>query len=126
MHCSENLPGGATRFSTGNGEQLRSSQAQPASQAAWLLLSFSPFPALNRAAPPCKSFADRLSPHCKAHPGGTKCYIDSYPANVNLKEARKTCARIGAKLPTILDYRDVDYLKDIFADKSGEMMVNYT
>ena len=65
-------------------------------------------------------FADRLSPHCKEHPGGAKCYIDTYSAKMNLRDARKACARIGAKLPTILDYRDVVYLKDVFADKSGE------
>ena len=53
---------------------------------------------------------NRLAPHCKAHPGGVKCYVDAHPS-MSLNEAKKTCARIGAKLPTILDYR-VAFQKD--------------
>ena len=76
-------------------------------------------------APPryvCRKNADcnRLAPHCKAHPGGTKCYIDDAHPSMNLDDARKACARIGAKLPTILDYRDVNYLKEVFAEKGDE------
>ena len=40
-------------FDTGNGEKQSSFQTQSPSQAAWLLLSFSPFPVLNPAAPLC-------------------------------------------------------------------------
>ena len=53
---------------------------------------------------------NRLAPHCQAHPGGVKCYVDAHPS-MSLNEAKKTCARIGAKLPTILDYR-VAFQKD--------------
>ena len=37
------LQGGAARFDTGNGKKLSSTQATPVRQAAWLLLSLSPF-----------------------------------------------------------------------------------
>ena len=61
-------------------------------------------------APPryaCRKNADcgRLAPHCKMHPDGNKCYVDAHPS-MNLEGAKEACARIGAKLPTVLDSRD--------------------
>ena len=44
------VQGGATGLDTGNVEKLSNSQATPARQAAWLLLSFSPLPVSNHAA----------------------------------------------------------------------------
>ena len=39
------------------------------------------------------------------HPDGNKCYVDAHPS-MNLEGAKEACARIGAKLPTVLDSRD--------------------
>ena len=46
---------GAAGFDTGKGEKLSNSQADYLAGVAWVLLSFSPFPVLNPAAPPCKT-----------------------------------------------------------------------
>ena len=54
---------------------------------------------------------DRLAPHCKAHPAGAKCYIDDAHQSMSLEDAKKACARIGAKLPTIFDYRERNQFK---------------
>ena len=44
---------GAAGFGTGKGEKLSNSQAAHLAGVAWVLLSFSPFPVSNPAAPPC-------------------------------------------------------------------------
>ena len=45
------MQGGAAGFDTGKGDKLSTCQAQSPRQAAWLLLSFFPFPVLIPAAP---------------------------------------------------------------------------
>ena len=66
------LQGGAAGFDTGKGEKLSSSQAQQAMQAAWLLLSFSPFPVLNPAAPPCTHWQHGGTPKIKGAEWGRR------------------------------------------------------
>ena len=61
------IQGGAVGFDTGNGENLSSSQAQPAKQTALLLLSLTPFPVLNPAAPLCRQMYFIKYIHMKYH-----------------------------------------------------------
>ena len=52
---------GAAGFVTGNGEKLSINKAVCLAGVAWVLLSFSPFPASNPVAPPCMYLTDLVA-----------------------------------------------------------------
>ena len=70
-NCIIHVQTGTVGFNTGKGEKLRYSQPEPGQASSLVLLSFSTFPVLNPAAPPCMCNCDgdrsRTLPHIDKH-----------------------------------------------------------